>query len=280
MEVIMEKRLETYCETMKQIIQRNKFPKTINYALSQITATIEIDKVDVSDRVRISNYVLKFLSEEQRKELAKSLIEEQIVKQRHLLSHWSTITAQSSMIDTGYIAQHLVSLQTQTAGQGMRGKGQDLCDGSEVKGANFLDSLDKAGATAPRWNFTAATKDIMERFLEYTAIYLLSIDYNPDNNFRIRIWKVNIKEHTILRERYIEWMNKLGYPKFADTLKKPSINFQLFPPANGTDQTYARHGNNQKNGFPKLQIPLENTPGSELIFKAEIVNNEVIISQF
>lgn len=280
MEVIMEKRLETYCETMKQIIQSNQFPKTINSALSQITATIEIDKVDVSDRVRISNYVLKFLSEEQRKELAKSLIEEQIVKQHHLLSHWSTITAQSSMIDTGYIAQHLVSLQTQTAGQGMRGKGQDLCDGSEVKGANFLDSLDKAGATAPRWNFTAATKDIMERFLEYTAIYLLSIDYNPDNNFRIRIWKVNIKEHTILRERYIEWMNKLGYPKFADTLKKPSINFQLFPPANGTDQTYARHGNNQKNGFPKLQIPLENTPGSELIFKAEIVNNEVIISQF
>ena len=276
----MEKRLETYCETMKQIIQSNQFPKTINSALSQITATIEIDKVDVSDRVRISNYVLKFLSEEQRKELAKSLIEEQIVKQRHLLSHWSTITAQSSMIDTGYIAQHLVSLQTQTAGQGMRGKGQDLCDGSEVKGANFLDSLDKAGATAPRWNFTAATKDIMERFLEYTAIYLLSIDYNPDNNFRIRIWKVNIKEHTILRERYIEWMNKLGYPKFADTLKKPSINFQLFPPANGTDQTYARHGNNQKNGFPKLQIPLENTPGSELIFKAEIVNNEIIISQF
>lgn len=276
----MEKRLETYCETMKQIIQSNQFPKTINSALSQITATIEIDKVDVSDRVRISNYVLKFLSEEQRKELAKSLIEEQIVKQHHLLSHWSTITAQSSMIDTGYIAQHLVSLQTQTAGQGMRGKGQDLCDGSEVKGANFLDSLDKAGATAPRWNFTAATKDIMERFLEYTAIYLLSIDYNPDNNFRIRIWKVNIKEHTILRERYIEWMNKLGYPKFADTLKKPSINFQLFPPANGTDQTYARHGNNQKNGFPKLQIPLENTPGSELIFKAEIVNNEVIISQF
>ena len=60
----MEKRLETYCETMKQIIQSNQFPKTINSALSQITATIEIDKVDVSDRVRISNYVLKFLSEE------------------------------------------------------------------------------------------------------------------------------------------------------------------------------------------------------------------------
>lgn len=184
------------------------------------------------------------------------------------------------MIDTGYIAQHLVSLQTQIAGQGMRGKGDDLCDGSEVKGANFLDSLDKAGATAPRWNFTAVTPEIMERFLEYKAIYLLSIDHNPENNYRIRIWKVNIQEHEILRARYIEWMNKLGYPKFADTTKKPSVNFQLFPPNNGTNQNYARHGNGRQNGFEKLQIPLENTAGAELIFKAEIVNNEVIISKF
>ena len=33
-------------------------------------------------------------------------------------------------------------------------------------------------------------------------------------------------------------------------------------------------------GFAKLHIPLENTPGSELIFKAEVINNEVIISKF
>lgn len=276
----MEKRLETYCQMMTEIIRKNQDPKTINKELILGTTTIEIDKVDIADRVHISNYVLKLLSKEQRKELAKALIEEQVINQRNLLSHWSTVTAQSSMIDTGYIAQHLVSLQTQIAGQGMRGKGEDLCDGSEVKGANFLDSLDKAGATAPRWNFTAVTKEIMERFLEYKAIYLLSIDYNTDNNFRIRIWKVNIQEHTILKNRYREWMNKLGYPKFADTANKPSVNFQLFPPANGTDQTYARHGNGRSNGFEKLQIPLENTPGSELIFKAEIVNNEVIISQF
>lgn len=276
----MEKRLESYCQMMAEIVRNNQDPKTINDELTIGTSSIEIDKVDIADRVHISNYVLKLLSKEQRMELAKALIEEQVINQRNLLSHWSTVTAQSSMIDTGYIAQHLVSLQTQIAGQGMRGKGEDLCDGSEVKGANFLDSLDKAGTTAPRWNFTAVTKDIMERFLEYKAIYLLSIDYNTDNNFRIRIWKVNIQEHTILRKRYIEWMNKLGYPKFADTNKKPSVNFQLFPPANGTNQTYARHGNGRANGFEKLQIPLENTLGSELIFKAEIVNNEVIISQF
>ncbi|MCB7540072.1 MamI family restriction endonuclease [Tyzzerella nexilis] len=276
----MEKRIKAYCEMLEEIVKNNKTPETINKDLMSATKLIEIDKVDVADRVKISDYTLKLLSKEQRKELAKALIEEQVINQRSLLSHWSTITAQSSMIDTGYIAQHLVSLQTQIAGQGMRGKGEDLCDGAEVKGANFLDSLDKAGATAPRWNFTAVTKDIMERFLEYTAIYLLSIDYNPENNFRIRIWKVNIKKHTILKDRYVEWMKKLGYPKFADTTKKPSVNFQLFPPNSGTDQNYARHGNGRANGFDKLQIPLEGTPGSELIFKAEIVNNEVIISQF
>ena len=252
----MEARLEAYCTAIKEIIKNNKDPQTINSELTTETIHIEIDKVPIEDRVTISNYALKLLSKEQRKELAKALIEEQVVKQRNLLSHWSTLTAQSSMIDTGYIAQHLVSLQTQIAGQGMRGKGDDLCDGSEVKGANFLDSLDKAGATAPRW------------------------DLNPEKNYRIRIWKVNIQEHQILRARYIEWMNKLGYPKFADTTKKPSVNFQLFPPKNGTNQNYARHGNGKENGFSKLQIPLENTPGSELIFKAEIVNNEVIISKF
>lgn len=276
----MENRLKIYCQEIEKIAQQNKNPKSINTDLVAETSLIEIDKIAISDRVAISNCALKLLSREQRKELAKALIEEQVIKQRNLLSHWSVITAQSSMIDTGYIAQHLVSLQTQIAGQGMRGKGDDLCDGSEVKSANFLDSLDKAGATAPRWNFTAATKEIMERFLEYTAIYLLSIDYNPDNNFRIRIWKLNIQEHKILKERYIEWMNKLGYPKFKDTTKKPAVNFQLFPPKNRTNQTCARHGSGKSNGLPKLDIPLEDTPGSELIFKAEIVNNEVIISQF
>lgn len=276
----MNERIKKYCELLSSLITPNTKPEDVNEQLTAETNTIEIDTVDISDRVIISNYALKLLSKEQRMQLAKSLIEEQVIKQRNLLAHWSAITAQSSMIDTGYIAQHLVSLQTQIAGQGMRGKGDDLCDGSEVKSANFLDSLDKNGATAPRWNFMANTVDIMERFLNYTAIYLLSIDYSPEHNCRIRIWKVNIQKHTILQERYKEWMTKLGYPKFADTTKKPSVNFQLFPPNSGTNENYARHGNGRANGFTKLHIPLEGTPGSELIFKAEVVNNEVIITKF
>ena len=119
--------------------------------------------------------------------------------------------------------------------------------------------------------FDAYSVEIMERFLEYNAIYLLSIDLNPQCQYRIRIWKIDIHKHAVLRARYIEWMQKLGYPKFADPSHK-SINFQLFPPRNGTNENYARHGNGRNNGFEKLIIPLENTEGSSLIFRADIVD--------
>jgi hypothetical protein len=251
----------------------------INMNLSSITSELDVDAISVDDRVKLASHILKKLSREQRIQLSKDLIVEQVVRQKNLLSHWSLLTAQSAMIDTGYIAQHLVSLETQIAGQGMRGKGDDLCDGSEVKGANFIDSLDKHGATAPRWNFNAVSIEIMERFLAYPAIFLLSIDLNPKKNYRIRIWKVDIAKHQILRNRYIEWMNKLGYPKFRDSTHK-SINFQLFPPHNETNENFARHGNGRKNGFEKLEIPLEDTAGSELIFRCDIERGVPIISKF
>lgn len=270
--------IHDYCKFFDEIIDSST-PSKINENLSNLTRTMNVDEIVVSDRVILSNHILKRLSRDQRIELAKALIQEQIVDQKNKLSHWSLVTAQSSMIDTGYIAQHLVSLQTQIAGQGMRGKGDDLCDGSEVKGANFIDSLDKNGATAPRWNFNSVSVEIMERFLDYKAIFLLSIDLNPKHQYRIRIWKIDIHKHTVLRNRYIEWMQKLGYPKFADPSHK-SINFQLFPPRNETDENFARHGNGRENGFTKLNIPLENTDGAKLIFRADIVDDIPVISVF
>lgn len=253
--------------------------ESIRDTMQTITNHIPVRTFNVEDRVKIASKILGILSLEERKELATQLLEEQVSEQREKLNHWSAITAQSSQIDTGYIAQHLVSLQTQIAGQGMRGKGDDLCDGSEVKSANFLDSLDKKGATAPRWNFTAVTRQIMERFLEYPAVYLLSMDLNAQGCFRTRIWKVDVTKHTVLRERYKEWMNVLGYPKFASE-KEESVNFQLFPPHIRTEESFARHGNGRKNGFTKLEIPLENCEGSELIFRADEIDGKIIISKF
>ncbi|NGX97257.1 MAG: MamI family restriction endonuclease, partial [Candidatus Afipia apatlaquensis] len=229
----------------------------------------------------ISSFILSLLSLEDRKNLALELLNEQVIQQRLKLTHWSVITGQSAQIDTGYVAQHLASLITQISGQAMRGKGVDLIDSSEIKAANFLDSLDKKGATAPRWNFTAVTKEIMERFLNYEKIYLLSMDLNTKGKFRTRMWKIDITKHHILKNRYIEWMYKLGYPKFNTSKDQPSVNFQLFPPHSGTDEAFARHGNGRSNGFDKLKIPLENTPGAELVFRAdEDENKSIIISKF
>lgn len=252
---------------------------SIDDIMHRIASKIVVNVLPVEYRVVIAQTILATLSLEDRKKMAMKLLKEQVIEQRNKLNYWSTITAQSSQIDTGYIAQHLVSLQTQIAGQAMRGKGEDLCDGSEVKSANFLDSMDKKGAIAPRWNFTAVTRHIMERFLDYPAVYLLSMDLNSSGGFRTRIWKVNVQKHTILRDRYIEWMDKLGYPKFNANAEQ-SVNFQLFPPRSGVDENFARHGNNRANGFPRLQIPLEDGDKSKLIFRADEINGQILISQF
>lgn len=239
----------------------------IDVILTNIYSSIDLQQNTVDDKVTLSKIILSLLSHEDRKHLIMKLLQEQVVDQRKKLSFWSATTSQSSQIDTGYIAQHLISLITKIPGQGMRGKGNDLIDGSEIKAANFLDSLDKRGAVSPRWNFTAVEVYVMERFLDYTNIYLVSLDLNPENRFRIRAWLVDITKHTQLRNRYHEWMQKLGYPKFNSTTSRPSVNFQLFPPKNKTNDNFARHGNGRD--FEKLQIQLENVEGASLIFLAE-----------
>jgi hypothetical protein len=216
------------------------------------------------------------LTLDERAKFIKRLLQEQIIEQRDNLHFWRDLTNQPAQIDTGYIAQHLVSLVTGIKGGGFRGKGDDLEDGSEVKSANFLDSLDKKGAVAPRWNFMCNDKDQMESFLTIRAIYLVSVDFNPTNNIRFRVWRIYPQIHETFKVRYIEWMNKLGYPKLDDP-KRPGVNFQLFPPKNKTDDNFARHGNGREDGFEKLQIHLEDVEGAKLLFCAEIENTNIIV---
>lgn len=269
------------CTQITNIYQQAKLRGVgIDDIMNSVTSNIHAHDLNVDEKVRVSSHILNMLSKDERRTLSMYLLEEQVLEQRKKLTHWSTITAQSSQIDTGYIAQHLVSLQTQIAGQGMRGKGDDLCDGSEVKSANYLDSLDKKGAVAPRWNFNAVTIDIMERFLTYPAVYLLSIDLNPQQCFRTRIWKINVSRHTVLKNRYEEWMQKLGYHKLRGEMSGQA-NFQLFPPHNGADENFARHGNGREDGFSKIRIELENpSEGAELVFRADECNGKMVISQF
>lgn len=211
---------------------------------------------------------LKTLTEDQRTTLIIKLLQEQVANQRKKLGYWRELTKQPAQIDTGYISQHLVSLTTSIYGGMMRGKGTDLEDGSEVKSANFLDSLDKKGAIAPRWNFSSNDLKTMESFLSVPAIYLVSMDLSPTGNFRTRVWKLDPRKHIVFRERYIEWMKKLGKPKLLKE-NRPGINFQLFPPHFKTNEEFARHGNGRKNGFTPRKIKLENSKGVKKILHAE-----------
>jgi hypothetical protein len=226
-----------------------------------------------------NNLVLGELTNEQRKYFIKKLIMEQVIAQRNNLHFWRDLTNQPAQIDTGYIAQHLVSIITGIKGGGFRGKGDDLEDGSEVKSANFLDSLDKAGAVAPRWNFMCNDKISMESLIELDSIYLVSIDFNTEDKIRFRVWEINPKEHEIFTNRYKEWMDKLGYPKLEDP-KRPGVNFQLFPPKNKSNDTFARHGNGREDGFERLQIQLEGVEGAKLLFLALIENEDLNIITF
>ena len=246
--------------------------KNIQETMNELLNTVSAHDFPVENKVQISQRILSLLSEEERIELCKILLKEQVAGQREQLNKWSTITAQSSQIDTGYIAQHLCSLRTQIPGQGMRGKGDDLSDGSEVKSANFLDSLDKKGKTSPRWNFTAITPEIMERFLSYTSLYLLTIDLDSNNLMRIRIWNVDVTKNETLKQRYNEWMQIKGRPKFNST-ESVSVNFQLFPPRMGEDSHIARHGSNRAGEMPPIEIDLEDGISSKLIFSAIQVEN-------
>lgn len=222
--------------------------------------------------------LLSNLSLEKRGEYAMKLLQEQVIEQRTDLHFWRDLTGQPAQIDTGYIAQHLVSIVTGIRGGGFRGKGDDLKDGSEVKSANFLDSLDKQGATAPRWNFTCNDEAQMTGLLDYPAIYLVSIDFNPEDDMRFRVWKLLPKRHTLFKGRYEEWMETLGYPKLADP-RRPGVNFQLFPPRMRTTDDFARHGNDRKNGFKRLEIPLDDGMGAKRIFHAEIHQNAITLRQ-
>jgi hypothetical protein len=72
-------------------------------------------------------------------------------------------------------------------------------------------------------------------------------------------------------------MKELGYPKFKAG-NEQSVNFQLFPPHSGTEESYARHGNGR--AFEKIQIPLENQSYAKLIFRADEEDGNIKISKF
>lgn len=92
------------------------------------------------------------LSSDDKKRLLEDLFIDFFVHQWRVLLKWAALTGQSSQVDTGYIAQHVASILLAEPGQGFKGKGLDLLDGSEVKSAAIISGVDR-----PRWNHNMGT---------------------------------------------------------------------------------------------------------------------------
>lgn len=156
-------------------------------------------------------------SRERRVALAKQFIESVVFRQYRELVAWKTVTGQSSQIDSGYLGQQIVSLLAGVPGTGMRGKGSDLVDGSEVKTASTM-----SGSDQPRWNNQIGTRARRKSYLQSPNIYFVLFDtVRRDDPFplRVRIWRVAPSTDAVFRDVVEGW-----------AAKKSSGNFQLHPP--------------------------------------------------
>ncbi|HJQ68098.1 MAG TPA: MamI family restriction endonuclease [Blastocatellia bacterium] len=73
----------------------------------------------------------------------RQLLNELVLQPRINAIKWSRITKQTPNIKIGYPGQHLASLITGMEGERTGARGNDLCDGSEVKSCSRIDQLDK-----------------------------------------------------------------------------------------------------------------------------------------
>ncbi len=182
---------------------------------------------------------------------AEELLEELFLDYRRIMKKWAEKTGQGAQLDSGYIAQHLVSLLTGKRGCGWRGKGLDLEDGSEVKSACIVDGVD-----VPRWNHNFASAEKIRQWLAAPAIYYVLFDYAPPelSRVRVRVWMVIPSSDKAYRTVLKRWRD----------VSRKSDNFQLHPPVN-------KDNNLTTNECGDLELPLifhaEEATGAKLTYK-------------
>lgn len=133
--------------------------------------------------------------------LVEQFIAEVILAPRLSALEWSKITKQSPGLKIGYPAQHIASLLTGVEGRRTAARGDDLADGSEVKGCNRVDQLDtckkcgekvlrsekacwSCGATEiarkddSKWLFTLKSQEELDLYLKkIPRVLMILLDY-------------------------------------------------------------------------------------------------------
>jgi hypothetical protein len=178
---------------------------------------------------------LRALSATARRLLLEELIADFFIEQRQVLLKWSALTGQSAQIDTGYIAQHLASVVLGEPGQGFKGKGLDLADGSEVKSAALLSGVDR-----PRWNHNMGTlasdthrarrglPPMWESYFVAPRVFYVLFDRLPSDvaKLRVRAW-------CVCPERDDGWRDL--FERYARLREDGRYNLQLHPPIGRDD---------------------------------------------
>src|SRR5699024_2887647 len=183
--------------------------------------------------------VLEDLNPEQRTSSLESLFKDYYIDQHLTLQKWAALTGQSAQIDTGYMAQFIASIILGIPGQGFRGKGDDLIDGSEVKSAANISGVDR-----PRWNHNLGTlahdasrrkKDLPTAWEQYlacpTIVYILvdrvaTPQPSTPRDIRIRTWCVDAQNDTA-------WRDLLQV--YVENREGNRYNYQLHPPVGYDD---------------------------------------------
>lgn len=180
------------------------------------------------------------LSPQDRLRLLEDLFVDFFVEQWRVLLKWAALTGQSSQVDTGYIAQHIASILLAEPGQGFKGKGLDLLDGTEVKSAAIISGVDR-----PRWNHNLGTiaQDAKRRqdekpttSEEYLAspnvFYLLFDRVVPDDSdpgplvLRVRGWCLD-------GQADVAWRDLVT--RYVAAREASQYNLQLHPPVGYDD---------------------------------------------
>ncbi len=184
--------------------------------------------------------ILAPLSRGQRMSLLEELFIDLFGASHVTLQKWGALTGQSAQVDTGYIAQFIASIVLGEPGQGFRGKGDDLADGSEVKSAANISGVDR-----PRWNHNMGkiTDDAKRRadgkptssevYLSAPHLFYLLVDRpvgelisDEPVPFRIRAWCLDAQQDEAWRDLVTRYVAQRSASQY---------NLQLHPPVGYDD---------------------------------------------
>lgn len=162
--------------------------------------------------------------------------------------------------DTRGWSQILVSALTGISGKG-RKKGPDFVDGSDVKGSNCWDAIDK-----PRFNgcLKAGTKSSTANSLKSLndvpfLFFVMWDSTETTEQYRCRVWVVNTQHDEEFRSMASSWylLRKNGVIR--------SNNFQLHPPRNKDNNVFT-------NNCGHLEYPL--------MLEARLVGSNFVLESY